>query len=127
MTGKRNFQDYYMLCLYTPTNTLPRGQCGGGGGLRGVLEIQTGLVQEHMDTVYRTGQSRFYFYNAAEVLKHSIRTMLRMFFESVVASAITCAVVCWGSTLRVRDVNILNHQEGQPCGGRGPGISDRGV
>ncbi|KAJ0009655.1 hypothetical protein NQD34_001357 [Periophthalmus magnuspinnatus] len=33
--------------------------------------------------------------------------MLRMFYESMVASAIMYAVVCWGS-LRVRDTNRLN-------------------
>ena len=36
------------------------------------------------------------------------RTMLRMFYESVVASAILFAVVCWGSRLRAADANRLN-------------------
>ncbi|XP_035515361.1 transmembrane protein 109 [Morone saxatilis] len=36
------------------------------------------------------------------------RTMLRMFYESVVASAILFAVVYWGSRLRVADANRLN-------------------
>lgn len=34
--------------------------------------------------------------------------MLRIFYESVVASAILYAVVCWGSKLRVVDNNRLN-------------------
>ena len=34
--------------------------------------------------------------------------MLRMFYESVVASAILFAVVCWGSRLRVANANRLN-------------------
>ena len=34
--------------------------------------------------------------------------MLRMFYESVVASAILFAVVCWISRLRVPDANRLN-------------------
>ncbi|KAI4871845.1 hypothetical protein NFI96_016409 [Prochilodus magdalenae] len=36
------------------------------------------------------------------------RTMLRIFYESVVASAILYAVACWGSRLRVADANRLN-------------------
>ena len=34
--------------------------------------------------------------------------MLRMFYESVMASAIVFAGVCWGSSLRVADANRLN-------------------
>ena len=34
--------------------------------------------------------------------------MLRMFYESVVASASLFAVVCWGSRLRGADANRLN-------------------
>lgn len=34
--------------------------------------------------------------------------MLRMFYESVMAGAILCAVVCWDSGLRVADANRLN-------------------
>ena len=34
--------------------------------------------------------------------------MLRMFYESVVASAILCAVVCWESRLRVADAKSVN-------------------
>ena len=34
--------------------------------------------------------------------------MLRLFYESVVASAILYAVACWGSRLRVADANRLN-------------------
>ena len=34
--------------------------------------------------------------------------MLRMFYESVVASAIFFAVTCWGSGLKVADNNRLN-------------------
>ena len=36
------------------------------------------------------------------------RTMLRMFYESVVASAIFFTVTCWGSGLKVTDNNRLN-------------------
>jgi len=34
--------------------------------------------------------------------------MLRLFYESVVASAIFFVVTCWGSGLRVADTNRLN-------------------
>jgi len=34
--------------------------------------------------------------------------MLRIFYESVVASAILFAVACWGSRLRVVDVDSTN-------------------
>lgn len=38
----------------------------------------------------------------------SFGTMLRMFYESVVSSAIFFAVVSWGSRLRVVHLNRLN-------------------
>ena len=50
-----------------------------------------------------------------------------MFNESLVASAILFAVMCWGSRLRVVDTNRFNKQQGQwLCGGRA-GISGGGV
>ncbi|KAK3558139.1 hypothetical protein QTP86_009861 [Hemibagrus guttatus] len=36
------------------------------------------------------------------------RTMLQMFYHSVVASVIFCAVVCWGSRVKTADANRLN-------------------
>ncbi|KAI2649597.1 RNA-directed DNA polymerase from mobile element jockey [Labeo rohita] len=62
---------------------------------------------KNVDTVYRKGQSRLYFLRQLRSF-NICRTMLRMFYESVVASAIMYAVVCWGSSLRVRDINRLN-------------------
>lgn len=41
--------------------------------------------------------------------------MLRMFYESVVASAILFAVVCWRSRLRVADVTRLNKLIRKAC------------
>ncbi|KAL0151264.1 hypothetical protein M9458_053455 [Cirrhinus mrigala] len=62
---------------------------------------------KNVDNVYRKGQSRLYFLRQLRSF-NICRTMLRMFYESVVASAIMYAVVCWGSSLRVRDINRLN-------------------
>ena len=49
-------------------------------------------------------QSRLYFLRRLR----SFNICWRMFYESVVASAILFAVVCWGSRLRVADANRLN-------------------
>ncbi|KAJ0033751.1 hypothetical protein NQD34_000858 [Periophthalmus magnuspinnatus] len=61
----------------------------------------------NVDAVYKKGQSRLYFLRRLRSFD-ICRTMLRMFYESMVASAIMYAVVCWGSSLRVRDTNRLN-------------------
>ena len=51
----------------------------------------------------------YLFYFLRKLCSFNIcRRMLRMFYESVVASAILFAVVCWGSRLRVADANRLN-------------------
>lgn len=60
---------------------------------------------KNTQALYRKSQSRLYF------LRRSFnicRTMLRMFYESVVASSVLFAVACWGSGLRVADANRLN-------------------
>ncbi len=62
---------------------------------------------KNTDALYRKGQSRLYFLRRLRSF-NICRTMLRMFYESVVASAIFYAVVCWGSRLRVADANRLN-------------------
>ncbi|KAL0187591.1 hypothetical protein M9458_014690, partial [Cirrhinus mrigala] len=59
---------------------------------------------KNVDNVYRKGQSRLYFLRQLR----SFNICRTMFYESVVASAIMYAVVCWGSSLRVRDINRLN-------------------
>ena len=61
---------------------------------------------KYTEVLYKKGQSRLYFLRL-----HSFnicRTMLRIFYESVVASAILFALVCWGSRLRADDTNRLN-------------------
>ena len=65
-----------------------------------------------INTLYRKGQSRLYF--LIQLRSFNIhQTMLRRYYESVVASAILDAVVCWGSRLRVVDVKRLNRPQCQ--------------
>ena len=57
------------------------------------------------EAVYKKGQSRLFF------LRRSFnicRTMPRIFYKSVFASAIFFAVTCWGSGLKVADNNRLH-------------------
>lgn len=59
------------------------------------------------DALFKKGQSRLYFLRRLRSF-NICRTMLRMFYESVVSSAILFALVCWGSRLKVADSNRLN-------------------
>ena len=59
------------------------------------------------EEVYKKGQSRLFFLRRLRSF-NICRTMLRMFYESVVASAIFFAVTCWSSGLKVADNNRLN-------------------
>ena len=59
------------------------------------------------EAVYKKGQSRLFFLRRLRSF-NICRTMLRMFYESVVASRIFFAVTCWGSGLKVADNNRLN-------------------
>uniref|UniRef100_A0A3P8P9N9 Alkylated DNA repair protein AlkB homologue 8 N-terminal domain-containing protein n=1 Tax=Astatotilapia calliptera TaxID=8154 RepID=A0A3P8P9N9_ASTCA len=65
----------------------------------------TGL--KNTTALYRKGQSRLYFLRRLRSF-NICQKMLRIFYESVVASAILYAVACWGSRLRVADANRLN-------------------
>ena len=56
--------------------------------------------------VYKKGQSQLFFPRRLRSF-NICRTMLRMFYESVVASAIFFAVTCWGSGMRIADTNRL--------------------
>ena len=58
-------------------------------------------------TLYRKDQSCLYFLRPLRSF-NICPTILRIFDESVVVSAILCAVVCWDSRLRVADTNRLN-------------------
>ena len=59
------------------------------------------------ETVYKKGQSRLFFLRRLRSF-NICQTMLRMFYESVVASAIFFTVTCWGSGLKVADNNRLH-------------------
>ena len=59
------------------------------------------------EAVYKKGQSRLFFPRRLRSF-NICRTMLRLFYESVVASVIFFAVTCGGSGLRVADTNRLN-------------------
>ena len=54
---------------------------------------------KNTEVLYKKGQSRLYFLRRLRSF-NICRTMLRMFYKSVVASAILFAVVCLGSRLR---------------------------
>ena len=62
---------------------------------------------KNTEVLYKQGQSRLYLLRRLRSF-NICRTMLRMFYESVVTSAILFAVVCWGSRVRVADANSHN-------------------
>ena len=62
---------------------------------------------KNTETLNRKGQSCLYFRRRLRSF-NICRTMLRIFYESVVANAILYTVACWGSRLRVVDANRLN-------------------
>ena len=74
---------------------------------RGVLIDNKSDWTKNTEVPYKKGQSRLCFLRRLPSF-NMCQTMLRMFYESVVASAILFAVVCWGSRLRVADANRLN-------------------
>ena len=53
--------------------------------------------KSNTEAVYKKGMSRLYFLRK-----------LRSFYQSVVASAIFFAVMCWGSSIRASDTNRLD-------------------
>ena len=59
---------------------------------------------KYTETLYRKGQSCLYFLRRLRLF-NICRTMLKIFYESVVAIAILYAVACWGSRLRVTDAS----------------------
>jgi len=58
-------------------------------------------------SIYRKTQSRLYFLRRLRSF-NICSTMMWMFYESVVTSSIFCAVVCWGSNMKVADSNTLD-------------------
>ena len=62
---------------------------------------------KNTDAVFKKGQSCLYFLRRLRSF-NVCRTMLQMFYHSVVSSVILYAVVCWGSRLQAADANRLN-------------------
>ena len=56
------------------------------------------------EAVYRKGQSRLYFLRKLRSFNVCSK-MLHIFYQSVVASAIFFAAICWGSSIRASDTN----------------------
>ncbi|KAI3351311.1 hypothetical protein L3Q82_005856 [Scortum barcoo] len=59
------------------------------------------------DAIYKKGQSRLFFLRRLRSF-NVCRTMLQMFYHSVVSSVIFYSVVCWGSRLKTVDTKRLN-------------------
>ena len=61
----------------------------------------------HTDAAYKKGQSRLFFLRKLTSFQ-VCNDMLYLFYQSVVASAVFFAVVCWGSCMTARDRNRLD-------------------
>lgn len=59
------------------------------------------------DALYRKGQSRLYFLRRLRSFNICSK-LLRMFYQSVIASVLFYAVVCWGGSTKKRDAGRLN-------------------
>ena len=62
---------------------------------------------DNTDALYKKGQSRLFFLRRLRSFDVCSR-LLRMFYQSVVASAIFSAVACWGSGAGEGEKNRLN-------------------
>ena len=63
--------------------------------------------KSNTDAVYKKGMSRLYFLRKLRSFNVCSK-MLEMFYQSVVASVLFLAVVCWGSSIGASDTNRLN-------------------
>ena len=57
--------------------------------------------------IYKKGQSRLYFLRKLRSFNVCTK-MLHIFYRSVVESAISFAAICWGSSIRTRDLKRIN-------------------
>lgn len=62
---------------------------------------------ENMDSLCRKGQSRLYFLRRLGSF-NICKKLLQMFYQSVVASVLFYAVVCWGGSSKRRDAGRLD-------------------
>ena len=63
--------------------------------------------RSNTEAVYKKGMSRLYFLRKLRSLNVCSK-MLKIFYQSVVASVFFFAVVCWGSSIGASDTNRLN-------------------
>ena len=84
-----------------------RGHCGE------LQILYLGVFLDHKldrvkntDALYKKGQMPYFLRRLTSF--NICQTMLTMFYETVVASALLFAVVCWGSRLRVADAITFN-------------------
>ncbi|KAI3354447.1 hypothetical protein L3Q82_018506, partial [Scortum barcoo] len=63
--------------------------------------------KSNTEAVYKKGMSRLYFLRKLRSFNMGSR-MLEIFYQSVVASAIFFAAVCWGSSIRASNTNRLD-------------------
>ena len=61
----------------------------------------------NVDAIYKKGQSRLYFLRRLRSFNFCNK-LLRMFYQSVVASVLFYAVVCWGGSIKKRDAGRLD-------------------
>jgi len=61
----------------------------------------------HVNAAYRKGQSRLFFLRKLKSF-HVCNEILYLFYQSIVASAVFFALVCWGSCMKARDGNRLD-------------------
>ena len=61
----------------------------------------------NVDAIYKKGQSRLYFLRRLRSF-NVCNKLLRMFHQSVVASVLFYAVVCWGGSIKKRDAGRLD-------------------
>ena len=72
------------------------------------VHIDNGLNwKANTEAVYKKGMSRLYFLRKLRSFNVCSK-MLEIFYQSVVASALFFAVVCWGNSIRASDTNRLN-------------------
>ncbi|KAI3354985.1 hypothetical protein L3Q82_004788 [Scortum barcoo] len=64
---------------------------------------------DNTDSLYKRGQSRLYMLRLRRLGSFGVcRPLLRTFYETVVASVVSYAVVCWGGGCSERDKKRLN-------------------
>src|SRR4029434_2142808 len=61
----------------------------------------------NVDAIYKKGQSRLYFLRRLRSF-NVCNKLLRMLYQSVVASVLFYAVVCWGGSIKKRDAGRLD-------------------